>query len=134
MKNIFIGILMTVLLCGCANMSTVSNDSGAVGTSKIFKYPYDDVAAAALESAQSLNVTIKKTEKNGDTYQILFSKAISAWSWGEVGSINVKPLDAFATVVSVESQKRDKFQITGTDEKAFSEAIFSGIESRLNKK
>ena len=129
-----LGLIMTAFTCGCANMQTVEGQSAEEGTTKIFKYPPEDVKAATLESVQSLNVTIKSTAQEGDSFRILFSKSISAWSWGEVGSVIVKPLDTEGTLVSVNSEKRDQFQITGTDEQEFAAAIFSGIEKRLDGK
>ena len=134
LKLVFAAVASLAILCGCANLNTIAAESEAIGTSKTFEHPYDEVAPAALEAAQSLNVNIKTTEKHDDTYRILFTKSVSAWSWGEVGAIYVKPVGPKATQVTVRSDKRDKLQITGTNETNFSDAIFSGIETRLVRK
>ena len=118
---------ISLLVAGCANQATVENSSG--GTTKVFERPYDDVRPATLETIQGLNVNIKKTKPEGNGTRIIFSKSISAFSWGEVGSVSVKPLDKTTTSVTVDSEKR--FGMGGTDEKEFSQVIFSGIEETL---
>jgi len=128
-------LLIAPLLLGlsaCANMNTIENSSEP-GASQIFNHPADTVSSAALESVQSLNVAVKKTENQGDTFEIYFSKPVSAWSWGEVGRVTVRPLEENATVVEVRAEKRHQLQVTGTDELEFAGAIFSGIEKRLNR-
>ena len=123
--------LISLLVVACANQSTVAESNA--GTTKVFNYPYDQVRPAALETVQGLNVEIKKTQQEGEGTRILFSKSLSAWSWGEVGSVVVKPIDENATLVTVDTEKRSKYQITGTDETEFSEAIFDGIEEVLSR-
>lgn len=123
--------LLSVFAVGCANQSSVASSNA--GTTKVFKYPYSEVNPAALETVQGLNVELKGTKPEGDGTRILFSKPVSAWSWGEVGSVVVKPIDENATLVTVDTEKRYQIQVTGTGEVEFSEAIFMGIEEVLTR-
>lgn len=132
LARVLFAVVLSVMISGCANQSTVG-DSNA-GTTKVFKHPYDEVRPAALETVQGLNVEIKKTQPEGDGTRVLFSKPISAFSWGEVGSIVVKPIDENATLVTVDTEKRYQIQVSGTGEMEFSEAIFSGIAEILTRK
>jgi hypothetical protein len=127
-----IGVVLT--LCGlvaCANQATVENSNE--GTEKLFNHPYDEVGPAVLETLQGLNVNIKKNVTDGSGAQIIFTKSVSAWSWGEVGSVRVKPVGEDVTLVVVDTEKRSQLQVTGTDEEEFSNAIFSGVGEILDR-
>ena len=124
--------VFTIGTLGCANQSSVADSTA--GTTKVFKYPYLKVSPIALETIQGLNVEVKGTKPEGNGTRILFSKPISARSWGEVGSVVVKPIDGNATLVTVDTEKRYKIQVSGTDEVEFSQAIFMGIEEALTRK
>ena len=123
--------IISLLVVGCASQSTVENSTG--GITKVFEHAYDDVRPATLEAVQGLNVNINKTEPEGNGTRIIFSKSISAFSWGEVGRVSIKPLDETNTSVTVDTEKRSKYQITGTEESEFAEEIFQGIEESLNR-
>ena len=81
--------IISLLVVGCASQSTVENSTG--GITKVFEHPYDDVRPATLEAVKGLNVNINKTEPEGNGTRIIFSKSISAFSWGEVGRVSIKP-------------------------------------------
>ncbi|WP_143333922.1 hypothetical protein [Chromohalobacter japonicus] len=73
------------------------------------------------------------TEEKGNVYTIGFSKPLSGFSWGEVGLVRVIDMDP-NTRVSVLSEKRAKFQLTGTDEDEFAKSIFEGIDYALDRR
>jgi hypothetical protein len=51
-------------------------------------------------------------------------------SWGEVGRVSIHPIGEAITRVVVDTEKRYKLQVTGTDEEEFFQALFLGIENQ----
>jgi hypothetical protein len=134
MRKVLLLFLIAVtpsFLVACATASTVRNAPLGAGTSKDFAAPYAVVKAAALEAVQRLNVDNQGGDETEERFQIRFSKHISAFSWGEVGVVNVVRLDSQKTRVFVNSEKRSQMQITGTTEKRFAEQIFANITQAL---
>ena len=132
-KSLLIACSM-LLLAACANLDTVSEAATTQGVSKEFRGDYEVVKAATLASVQGLNVNIKQTGQDADGFNILFTKSISAFSWGEVGRVYVVKKSDAATMVYVHSEKRSKMQITGFDEDDFADSIFDGVTAILDKK
>lgn len=127
-------LISLLLLFGCANLDTVKNAPTNAGISKVFNDDYELVKAAALASMQNLNINIKETQQTSDGFVITFTKAISAFSWGEVGRVLVIKKKANSSEVFVHSEKRSKYQITGADERDFALQIFLGIDEILIKR
>ncbi len=127
------GAAALAMLAGCATSSDVMNAPLTAGVSKDFSAPYDTTKRLTLESVQGLNVDVKSTQESGDVYTILFAKPMSAFSWGEIGRVNVMDLHPNSRV-SVVSEKRSKYQLTGTDEDEFAQAVFDGIEHALDRR
>jgi hypothetical protein len=118
-------------VAGCATSSTVQGAPLTQGASHDFDAPYDVVKAAALEAVGRLNINIQGSDETAERFQIRFSKPISAFSWGEVGVVNVVRVDDQHTRVFVNSEKRDQMQLTGTSERQFAEQIFANITESL---
>jgi len=127
------GAAVLALLSGCATSSDVMNAPLTAGVSKDFKAPYETTKRLALESVQGLNVDVKSTQETDDVYTIIFAKSMSAFSWGEVGRVNVMDLSPKSRV-SVITEKRAKYQLTGTDQGDFAQAVFDGIEHALDRR
>src|SRR5512143_38699 len=87
------------LITGCATTDTVRNAPITQGLSQDFAAPYEAVKAAAVEAVQRLNVNVQGSDETPQRFQIRFSKPISAFSWGEVGVVNVLAVDARTTRV-----------------------------------
>ena len=85
----------------------------------------------SLEAVERLNVDIQGSDETPERFQIRFSKPISAFSWGEVGTVNVIRRDEQQTRIYVNSEKRDRIQVTGTSERQFAEQIFANITESL---
>lgn len=129
-----IAILAAVLsMAGCATSSDVRNAPLNAGVSRDFTAPYEQVQRLALESVQGLNVDVKSAQESGDVYTIVFAKPMTAFSWGEVGRVAVLDLDPRSRVTVI-SEKRAKYQLTGTDEDEFAAAVFDGIEHALDRR
>lgn len=129
-----IGLTLSVfILASCANISTVTNAPKNEGVSQVFTEDYELVKAAVLASMQSLNINIKKTSETHDGFAITFTKAISAFSWGEVGRVLVTKNAHGVPQVYVHSEKRSKYQITGANENDFANSIFRGVREVLSK-
>jgi hypothetical protein len=115
-------------------MDTVTSAPKNAGVSNIFNEDYELVKAAVLASMQNLNINIKETSQTSDGFAITFTKAISAFSWGEVGRVLVVEKENGSSQVFVHSEKRSKYQITGADERDFANSIFAGVSEILDKR
>lgn len=132
MKMAFVGVA-ALALAGCATSSSVKDAPLSAGVSRTYDAPYSQMKRLALESVQGLNVDVGSAEEKGNVYTIGFSKPLSGFSWGEVGLVRVIDMD-IKTRVSVLSEKRAKFQLTGTDEDEFAKSIFEGIDYALDRR
>lgn len=131
--KVIIALLGLMLMGGCVGLGGMSDAPSGTGVSQVFKAGFDETSAAAIASVQATGVDVKNTEKVGNDLTILFSKPMSAFSWGEVGRVTVKPIDAQTTMVSVLGAKKYKLQLTGTSQQDFATAIFNGITTKLQK-
>jgi hypothetical protein len=134
MKRILVAVVFAfaVPLAACATSQSVQTEGASGGVTKAFPAKYAAVKAAALESVQKLNVKVQKTSEDDKGFHITFSKPISAFSWGEVGQVDVvKSADDAATDVVVNTSKRLKTQVTGTSQKQFAEQIFADVTANL---
>lgn len=121
-------------LAGCASSNTVTQAPVTAGASREFAAPYEAVKTAALATVGRLALNLEGQSETPARYQISFSKSLNAFSWGEVGAINVVRLEARKTRVYVNTEKRSTMQITGTSESEFAADIFAGIASALAQK
>lgn len=126
--------LSLVMLASCANMNTVTSAEKDAGVSRVFTENNELVKAAVLASMQNLNINIKESKQTSDGFSITFTKAISAFSWGEVGRVLVVEKENGNSQVFVHSEKRSKYQITGADEQQFANSIFAGVSEILQKR
>ena len=118
-------------LSGCASESTIEESSVERGQSQSFSASIESVEAAAIATLSDLGLNLKNTTRAADgVVTLVFSKPVSAFSWGEVGKIVISGSPS-TTVVTVVSSKRVAFQITGTTQVTFSEQVFSGISNHL---
>lgn len=135
MKSIISSITITfslLFLVSCSSINTVMNAPKNSGVSRFFTEDHELVKSATLASMKNLNINIKETDQTPDGFIITFTKSTSAFSWGEVGRVLiVKNHDS--SQVFVHSQKRSKYQITGTSEQDFANNIFRGISQVLKK-
>ena len=129
MKKMTLTLIALAMLAGCATSGTIPQDDRS-GDSATFTQDYNSVVNATLESMQNLNINVKSTERTDAGTVINFTKSASAWSWGEVGRVAVRPTDTGAIVI-VSSAKRHKVQVSGTDQDEFATAIFDGIRGAL---
>ncbi|MEM6683882.1 MAG: hypothetical protein AAF607_16730 [Pseudomonadota bacterium] len=129
--RLFFILSLCVATYGCATTNTVRNANQDAGISRVFNNDYDTVKAAAAEAIERLNVNIRSTEETSTSYQVIFSKSISAFSWGEVGRVLVFRNSGEGTKVTVSAEKRSQLQITGTNEQKFASEIFAGIDEEL---
>lgn len=117
---------------GCSNMNNVVNAPTTAGIVRFYPENTEMVKTATLASMQSLNIHIKSTEQTPSGFMITFTKAISAFSWGEVGRVLVASTGN-GTRVSVYSKKRLGTQVTGAETDDFANAIFNGITEALSQ-
>tara|TARA_B100000315_G_scaffold192190_1_gene182562 strand:+ start:121 stop:474 length:354 start_codon:yes stop_codon:yes gene_type:complete len=115
-------------------MNTITTAHARAGISRNFNNDHELVKAAVIASVQSLNINIKESGQTPDGFYILFTKSISAFSWGEVGRVLVTKVDDNNTLVFVHSAKRDLTQSTGMDEHGFAKVIFEGVTEILERK
>ena len=130
-------LAVAMLLSGCASVSSLDTKNMAEAPTRTFAASKTAVVKATEATITELGYSLKDTRVSDPTTQIYFSKPMSAFSWGEVGRIDVTGLKTTGTegssVVSVGSAKRYKLQITGMSQKDFAKAIFDGIDQQLTK-
>ena len=132
MKKIVV-LLSLVALVGCATLSTVRDAGQSAGISKEFNSDIELTKSYVLTSMGRLKINIVKTFENERGFNILFSKdstGYSDWSTtssnGEVGRVLIYEKRG-TTIISVHTRTRSIYQITGTTEQNFADAIFSGL-------
>jgi hypothetical protein len=119
------------LLGACANMDTVRNASLEDARSRAFNASFERTNSATLKALASMNVDITESSENAQGTTYMVNKALTAFSWGEVGRVLVKKSDAAPTTVYVNWEKRSRYQITGTNQTEFSETLFAQIGDGL---
>lgn len=129
----FIIITCVVLLSACSNLDSVSQAPVDAGISREFQGDHEFVKAAVLASMQSLNIHIKDTRQSEQGYIILFTKGITAMSWGEVGRVVVVDEGGDKNVVRVHSSGRVKAQLFGVKEEQFAVSIFNDVSNILSR-
>jgi hypothetical protein len=120
-------------LQGCASVATMENkeiDQSAF-PSKTYQNNKADVVSATKKAIDVLGYNLKNVEDGAPVTVIYFSKPMSAFSWGEVGRIDVKDLDGKQTLVMLASEKRLQFQVTGAKQDDFARRIFSSLDMQL---
>ena len=129
--SVTFGLLMFI---SCADMNTVEVAPTNEGISRVYSEDYELVKAAVLASMQSMNINIKRTNQSSEGFSIMFTKSISAFSWGEVGRVLVVDRQDAGSEVFVHSEKRLKHQFAGANEREFSIFVFNGISQILEKR
>lgn len=132
-KKIVLFVSILFGLFACATAQTVSDAPLSAGVSQTFPASFDAVSGATLKALSTMNVSVKSTEKKPEGTFILVNKAISAFSWGEVGRVVVANSGGAATKVHVLWEKRYQIQITGTGQDEFSKSLFKAISGALPK-
>ena len=133
MKKLLVCLALLASLPGCATLETVANAPLKEGIVESFPAKYDAVNGAMIAGLASLNVDVKSSREQPEGTVVLVLKSLEAWSWGEVGRIFVERSDSDRTNVYVRWEKRSRHQITGTDAKEFSDALFQSIRAALRK-
>ena len=103
----------------------------AKNISTTFNAPYEATVNAAIAAIRDLELKHKGTKASGGTTTVKFARPVTAFSWGEKGSIMVSAVNGSKTQVTVTSKKNLPLQITGKNTKTFSEQIFSAIRDHL---
>ena len=130
-------LLAGLLLSACGPlppMRTVANAKPDAGISKEYDEDVELVIAAAQASIQSLDLNITHSARENTGYMILFTKSMSAFSYGESGRVLITRINSDNIRVFVHSEKNRKYQVTGTDEEEFAEAIFGGMDDILARR
>lgn len=133
MKRIFGVVALVGILAGCASIDTVEQAALTDGISQSFNANYDSVSGATLKGLSTLNVTVRSSDKTDGGMTLLVSKAVNAFSWGEVGRIYIERSVTPPTKVFVVWEKRSQLQITGTSAEEFSKALFNAVSASLAK-
>lgn len=128
-----ITIICSFFTMSCSNMSSVSNATPEMGISKLFNTDAQRVNVALLATLQNMNVHIKESKQTENGFRILFTKSISAFSWGEVGRALVIKGDGNTSRVYIHTLKRGALQFTGAEPEDFSSVIFTEISIILKE-
>lgn len=127
---VFVGIILSA--CGTLPPEhTVADAPQDAGISKDYTGEPELIIAAAQASVQGLELNVTHSERANKGYIILFTKSMSAFSWGETGRVLIAKTDTDRSRVYVYSKKNLVGQISGTDEEEFAAAIFEGMDQIL---
>jgi hypothetical protein len=127
---VFVGIILSA--CGTLPPEHIIADAPQdAGISKDYTGDPELIIAAAQASVQGLELNVTHTERTDKGYFILFTKSMSAFSWGETGRVLIANIDTDSSRVYVHSRKNLVGQISGTDEEEFAAAIFEGMDQVL---
>jgi len=130
MKHLMLGFF-GIFLLGCASMKTMESQDISSAPSHVYRGNVETVAAATANVIQGLGYNVEKVAPTANGQSVYFSKSLSAFSWGEVGRVDVLSEDATSSRVVVGSEKRYQLQFTGTTQNEFAEQIFGGLNRTL---
>ena len=120
-------------LLSCSSMSNVADESIETGNSQLFYADQQTINLALLATLQSVNINIKESRYTEKGFRVLFTKSISAFSWGEVGRALVIKVDNNTSRIFIHSLNRDRLQITGADTSDLSSVIFEGVNEIIEQ-
>ncbi|MFQ5786222.1 MAG: hypothetical protein ACE5H8_15555 [Alphaproteobacteria bacterium] len=95
------GLLLTILLTGCASVDTVKEAQGE-GVTKVYAAAYEPVYKAALSAAKTLELEV--VEKNPEAGRIVLSHGVTPLSWGERIAVFLTKVDDRSTEVEIVSK------------------------------
>jgi len=124
-------LIVCLGLAACASSQTVREAPLEEGVVESFDRPYDQVAAGVIATLHDMNIKINSSEELPDRLEIMVSKPVDLFSWGEVGRVIVVKSPAPPTAVRVLWEKRYQAQITGTGQTEFSQDFFGRVASKL---
>jgi len=124
-------VVLVYALSGCSNLESISQAPPEKGIPLYFSGDHELIKSAVLAAMQNLNIHIKDSYQSDDGFNILFTKAITAVSWGEVGRVVVLESEPSKTVAYVHSQGRVKAQLFGVKEHQFARMIDNGVTKIL---
>lgn len=130
MKHLMLGFV-GIFMLGCASMKTMESQDLSSAPSHVYKGDVETVAAATANVIQGLGYNVEKVAPIANGQSVYFSKSLSAFSWGEVGRVDVLSENATSSRVIVGSEKRYQLQLTGTNQNEFAEQIFDGLNKAL---
>ncbi|MEI8254125.1 MAG: hypothetical protein WCJ30_00465 [Deltaproteobacteria bacterium] len=129
-RPVFAAFAAALALAGCATNESIRRPTLAPwtaadppGMEMLVPHGLRDVLDAAVEAVE--RVGLRRIEQDDVTLRyILAERGVTAWSWGEIVGIYLRPLDDRRTVVRVESRARLSTNITATD---FTHSVMSAI-------
>ncbi|AHB86029.1 hypothetical protein KQ247_03910 [Ruegeria pomeroyi] len=125
-------LMAFAFLTACATSETVEKSGSQAGVSQVFDAPISKVVSSAetVLEKQGLNITKSTVAQNEAV--IIFSKPVSAFSWGEVGKLTFTSVAPDKTQAFITTQRRGTLNVTAKSEAAFAREIFGGIQSDLS--
>jgi hypothetical protein len=129
----FLLFSLLLFLFGCATREELTGLDQNNSVQKSYQININQADRLVMESIRGLNLEIKSRKSDNQSIEIEFSKPISAFSWGEMGSVSITNSNQ-GVIVSVKSIKRMKTQITGASTNDFAKAIFEGVDYALARR
>ncbi len=121
----------TIILAALIAFPSSATVAMAKNITTTFDAPYEATVNAAIAAIKDLELKNKGSKASGDTTTVSFARPVTAFSWGEKGSITVSAVSGSKTQVTVKSKKNIPIQVTGKTTKTFSEQIFSAMRDHL---
>lgn len=122
--------LLLILVSGCATAGGLRSEPLDAGISRVFDAPLDETLTASREAVVEAGLRFESAQQVGqDTWVIMAKKETSAFSWGELVRVVVRPEPPEATWVSVLTRRRLATNVTAKGD--YSESILSNIQLKL---
>ena len=132
--KLMIVVFTLTSVAACTGVNTVQATPIEMGKSIELNEGKDLVKLAVLATLSNEKAKQKKVTETSDGITIIYSRSVSALSWGQVGRVFIKPLGKNKTRVYIHSEKRSKFEITGEDTESFEQRFLSGLEQAVKTK
>ena len=127
-RHLTAAIVISAMLvsAGCATVESTA--AAPADKAKSFTIPFACASARnALQPALSeLKFEVKTTHDSGDCDRdVVATKGISAFSWGELVRVTLRESDANSTILAVTTKRRDAINITAKGD--WSQEVYAAV-------
>jgi len=120
-------------VAGCRTVSDLRTAALTEGAQRNFADDYDEVTRASVAAVKSLDLTIEEvTQVDKNTWHVLATAGVSAFSWGELVRVSVRRQPARDVSVWVLTLRRLAVNVTAKDD--YSPEVFRLMDSNLRSR
>lgn len=132
MKTMMVGLALATTLAGCSTVAGMESKEMDQVPVKMYSEKKEMVVEVAKASIKTLGYKLQNEKAGEPTTELYFSTGMSAFSWGELGRVDVRRV-ADSTAVSVGMTRKDKIQLTGMSQETLAKKIFEEMDKGVAK-